>query len=119
LGIDTRWGVRGLVSPLTPISKPIDTKLKIAISNHDLDYQISYYQLLNHYNLQEPYYSFDFQNIHFLAISSEHPFENGSKQYEFVKKDLQESLFPNSSILWRIVFLHKSMYTSADFDRKY
>ena len=119
MGIDKRWGVRGLVSPLTPISKPIDAKLKIAISNHDLDYQISYYQLLNNYNLQEHYYSFDFQNIHFLAISSEHPFENGSEQYEFVKKDLQESLFPDSSILWRIVFLHKSMYTSADFDRKY
>jgi len=100
------------------ISKPIDDKLKIAIGNHDLDYQISYYQLLNHYNLQEPYYSFDFQNIHFLAISSEHSFEEGSKQYEFIKKDLEESL-PDSSILWRIVFLHKPMYTSADFDRKY
>ena len=101
------------------ISKPIDDKLKIAIGNHDLDYQISYYQLLNHYNLQEPYYSFDFQNIHFLAISSEHPFEEGSKQYEFIKKDLEESLLSDSSILWRIVFLHKPMYTSADFDRKY
>ena len=100
------------------ISKPIDDKLKIAIGNHDLDYQISYYQLLNHYNLQEPYYSFDFQNIHFLAISSEHSFEEGSKQYKFIKKDLEESL-PDSSILWRIVFLHKPMYTSADFDRKY
>jgi len=104
LGIDTRWGVRGLVSPLTPISKPIDAKLKIAISNHDLDYQISYYQLLNHYNLQEPYYSFDFQNIHFLAISSEHPFENGSKQYEFVKKDLQESLSKFFNLMANCIF---------------
>jgi len=47
------------------ISKPIDDKMKIAIGNHDLDYQISYYQLLDHYNLQEPYYSFNFHNIHF------------------------------------------------------
>jgi Calcineurin-like phosphoesterase len=100
------------------ISDPIDDKMKIAIGNHDLDYQISYYQLLDHYNLQEPYYSFDFYNIHFLAISSEHPFENGSKQYEFIKKDLEESL-QDPSILWRIVFLHKPMYSSADFDRKY
>ena len=99
------------------ISKPIDDKLKIAIGNHDLDYQSSYYQLLNHYNLQEPYYSFNFYNIHFLAISSEHPFEKGSKQYEFIKKDLEESL-NDTSILWRIVYLHKPMYTSADFDKK-
>ena len=99
------------------ISKPIDDIIKIAIGNHDLDYQSSYYQLLDHYNLPEPYYSFDFYNIHFLTISSEHPFEKGSKQYEFIKNDLEESL-QDPSILWRIVFLHKPMYTSADFDRK-
>ncbi len=74
--------------------------------------------MLDHYSLQEPYYSFDFYNIHFLAISSEHPFKNGSKQYEFIKKDLEESI-KDLSILWRIVFLHKPMYNSADFDRKY
>jgi hypothetical protein len=99
------------------ISEPIDDIIKIAIGNHDLDYQSSYYQLLDHYNLLEPYYSFDFYNIHFIAISSEHPFEKGSKQYEFIKSDLEESL-QDPSILWRIVFLHKPMYTSADFDKK-
>ncbi|MGI9012448.1 MAG: metallophosphoesterase [Nitrososphaeraceae archaeon] len=99
------------------ISKPIDDIMKIAIGNHDLDYQSSYYQLLDHYNLQESYYSFNFYNIHFLAISSEHPFEKGSKQYEFIKNDLEELLL-DPSILWRIVFLHKPMYTSSDFDQK-
>src|SRR5215208_1042724 len=99
------------------ISKPIDDKIKIVIGNHDLDFQSSYDQLLDHYNLLEPYYSFNFYNIHFLAISSEHPFEKGSKQYEFIKSDLEESL-QDPSILWRIAFLHKPMYTSANFDRK-
>src|ERR687890_543833 len=59
------------------ISKPIDDLIKIAIGNHDLDYQSSYYQLLDHYNLYKPYYSFNFQNIHFVTISTEHPFEKG------------------------------------------
>ncbi|HET9806952.1 MAG TPA: metallophosphoesterase [Nitrososphaeraceae archaeon] len=99
------------------ISKPIDDIIKIAIGNHDLDYKSSYYELLDHYNLREPYYSFNFQNIHFLAISSEHPFEEGSRQYEFIKNDLEESI-QDPSILWRIVFLHKPMYTSAKFDEK-
>jgi predicted MPP superfamily phosphohydrolase len=99
------------------ISEPIDNIIKIAIGNHDLDYKSSYRQLLDHYNLIQPYYSFNFHNIHFLAISSEHPFEKGSKQYEFIKNDLEESL-QNPSILWRIVFLHKPMYTSAEFDEK-
>ena len=99
------------------ISEPINDKMKIAIGNHDLDSQTSYHQLLDHYNLQEPYYSFNFHNIHFLAISSEHPFEEASKQYEFIKNDLEESL-QDTSILWRIVFMHKPMYTSATFDEE-
>ncbi|HET9807614.1 MAG TPA: metallophosphoesterase [Nitrososphaeraceae archaeon] len=99
------------------ISQPIDDKIKIVIGNHDLDFQSSYDQLLDHYNLREPYYSFNFYNIHFIAISSEHPFEKGSKQYEFIKGDLEESLL-EPSILWRIAFLHKPMYTSASFDIK-
>ena len=99
------------------ISEPINDKIKIAIGNHDLDYQSSYHQLLDHYNLPEPYYSFNFHNIHFVTISTEHPFEEGSKQYEFIKNDLKESL-QDPSILWRIVFLHKPMYTSAKFDEK-
>ncbi|HSF00427.1 MAG TPA: metallophosphoesterase [Nitrososphaeraceae archaeon] len=99
------------------ISEPIDDIIKIAIGNHDLDYQSSYYQLLDHYNLPKPYYFFNFQNIHFVTISSEHPFEKGSRQYEFIKNDLEESL-QDPSILWRIVFLHKPMYSASDFDEK-
>ena len=99
------------------ISKPIDDIMKIAIGNHDLDYQSSYHKLLDHYNLPNPYYSFNFHNIHFVAISSEHPFEPGSKQYEFIQNDLEESSH-DSSISWRIVFIHKPMYTSAEFDEK-
>jgi hypothetical protein len=99
------------------ISEPIDDKIKIAIGNHDLDYQSSYIQLLDHYNLPDPYYSFNFHNIHFVTISSEHPFEKGSQQYEFIKNDLEDSL-QDPSILWRIVFIHKPMYSASDFDEK-
>ncbi len=99
------------------ISQPIDDIIKIAIGNHDLDYQSSYYKLLDHYNLYKPFYSFNFENIHFVSISSEHPFEKGSIQYEFVQYDLEKSL-QDPSILWRIVVMHKPMYTSSDFDEK-
>ena len=99
------------------ISKPLDDIIKIAIGNHDLDYQSSYYQLLDHYNLYKPYYSFNFQNIHFVTISTDHPFEKGSIQYDFLQYDLEKSLH-DSSILWRIVFLHKPLYTASDFDEK-
>ena len=99
------------------ISQPIDDIMKIAIGNHDLDYQSSYYKLLDHYNLYKPFYSFNFENIHFVSISSEHPFEKGSIQYEFIQYDLEKSL-QDPSILWRVVFMHKPMYTTSDFDEK-
>ena len=101
---------------LFDISKPIDDIVKIAIGNHDLDYQSSYHQLLDHYNLPEPYYSFDFYNIHFIAISSDHPFEKGSKQYEFIKNDLEKTS-KNLDIDWIIVHQHKPLYSTKQ-DKK-
>ncbi|MGD1835013.1 MAG: metallophosphoesterase [Nitrososphaeraceae archaeon] len=96
------------------LSKPIDNIIQIAIGNHDLDYQSSYQQLIDHYGLKKPYYSFDYENVHFISISTEHPFEDDSSQYEFIKEDLrraQENILTD----WIIVFMHSPMYNSADF----
>ena len=52
------------------MTKSLDSKTKIAIGNHD-DYEEEGAKgerlersLLNHYNLNKPYYSFDYQNVH-------------------------------------------------------
>ena len=50
----------------------------------------------------------DFRNIHFISISTEHPFEKGSKQYEFIKNDLDKT----SEIDWIIVHQHKPLYST-------
>ncbi|MFB5600987.1 MAG: metallophosphoesterase [Nitrososphaeraceae archaeon] len=97
------------------LSSPIDVLMKIAIGNHDLDYASSYEQIISHYGLEKPYYSFNFGKIHFLAISSEHPFEKGSIQYDFIKTDLERTA-EDPNILWKIVFLHKPFYTASSFD---
>lgn len=98
------------------LSKPIDDLMRIAIGNHDLDFKSSYQQLIDHYGLKKPYYSFNFGNIHFVTISTLHPFEKGSVQYEFIEEDLEKtSTDPN--ILWKIVFLHKPFYSASDFDK--
>jgi hypothetical protein len=97
------------------LSKPINDLMRIAIGNHDLDFAASYKQLIDHYGLKKPYYSFNFGNIHFIAISTEHPFQKGSMQYDFIKNDLEKtSADPN--ILWKIVFLHKPFYSASHFD---
>ena len=75
-----------------------------------------YKQIVDYHNLKNPYYSHDFKNIHFISMSTEHPFEKGSKQYEFIKSDLDKTS-KNSSINWIIVHQHKPLYSTKQ-DKK-
>ncbi len=70
---------------------------------------------LDYHNLTQDYYSFDYENIHFLAISTESrkDFSNDKMQIEFIKMDLEQNS-NNSSIDWIIVFMHHPMYSSRD-----
>jgi 3',5'-cyclic AMP phosphodiesterase CpdA len=59
------------------MTKLLDSKTKIAIGNHD-DYEEEGAKgerlersLLNHYNLNKPYYSFDYQNVHVLVLDTQ------------------------------------------------
>jgi len=94
------------------MSEPIKEKLKIAIGNHDAEFANIYKQIVNYHNLTSPYYSHDFRNIHFISMSTEHPFEQGSKQYEFIKNDL-EKISKNSSVDWIVVHQHKPLYSTS------
>jgi hypothetical protein len=93
------------------MSKPISDKMKIAIGNHDAEFANIYKQIVDHHNVKNPYYSHDFQNVHFISMSTEHPFDEGSTQYEFIKSDLKKSS-TNSSIDWIIVHQHKPLYST-------
>jgi hypothetical protein len=105
------------------IIDPIYHKMKIALGNHDhLAYtsRTTFHpaperleQYMTHFNLSREYYSFNHQNVHFIAISTEVPYEAGSKQYDFIINDLQ-SASQNPSINWIIVYLHKPFYTSPN-----
>ena len=98
------------------MSNPIKNKMKIAIGNHDAEFSKIYKQIIKNHNLKSPYYSHDFKNIHFISLSTEHPYEEGSKQYKFIKSDLKKSS-TNSSIDWIIVHQHKPLYsTNADIE---
>jgi hypothetical protein len=92
------------------IVKPIEDKMKIEIGNHDHLGIGQLYRYMNDFRLAEEYYSFDYRNIHFLAISTEIPFLVNSAQYKFVNNDLSKaSSDPN--IHWIVVYFHRQMYT--------
>jgi predicted MPP superfamily phosphohydrolase len=98
------------------MSKPIKDKMKIAIGNHDIEFSNIYKQIVDHHSIKNPYYSHEFENVHFISTSTEHPFEEGSKQYEFIKDDLVKTS-KNKDIDWIIVHQHKPFY-STHVDRE-
>jgi 3',5'-cyclic AMP phosphodiesterase CpdA len=95
----------------TAMSAQIRDKMKIAIGNHDVEFEKIYQEIVDYHNIKNPYYSHDFQNIHFISLSTEHPFEVGSKQYEFIQNDLEKAS-ENPAIDWIIVHQHKPMYST-------
>ncbi len=95
------------------MSQPIKDKMKIAIGNHDRDSSKIYKQITRNHNLTSPYYSYDFQNIHFISLSTEHPYEEGSKQYEFIKSDLEKTS-KNPNLDWIVVHNHKALYSTRN-----
>jgi len=106
------------------LTNPLHGKMKIVIGNHDhLFYTNStnYYstpqtlkQYLSYFNLKKQFYSFNYQNVHFIAMSTEIPYEPGSKQYSFIINDLKRSA-SKPDINWIVVFYHRVAYTSPAF----
>jgi predicted phosphodiesterase len=92
------------------IIDPIDGKMKISIGNHDDIPSSLLNQFMDHFNLTRQYYSFDYQNAHFVVLSTEQ-IVNSSSQYDFVKRDLTNAS-QNPNIDWIIVYMHKPLYTS-------
>ena len=102
--------------------KPVyeQNKLKIVLGYHDTDSNgddssSRFSQYLSHFDLAEPFYSFDYKNIHFVAMStglnSIVPYEEETQQYEFIKSDLAQASI-NDKIDWIIVCGYRPFYTS-------
>jgi hypothetical protein len=94
------------------IIKPIAEKTKITIGNHEADSSKKLKDYMKAFNLEKQYYSFNYQNVHFLALSTETSYDEGSKQYKFAEKDL-EQYSNDKSIDWIVVFYHKQAYSSG------
>jgi len=83
-------------------------KTFITIADEDLEYQEEY---LAYYGLKNSYYSFDFENVHFVTISTEQSYSKESEQYTFLKSDLVNTIL-DENIDWIVFWLHKPIYYS-------
>ena len=89
----------------------LDEKMHIATGNHDDISSSLLNQYMSYFNLSREYYSFNYQNAHFVVLSTEQG--SSSSQYDFAKSDLARAS-ANSSIDWIIVYMHIPLYTSPN-----
>ncbi len=91
-----------------------DGRFKVALGDDDTG-STRYGDYIRHFDLESPFYSFDYQNVHFLAMStgkgSVIPYVNGSEQYQFIQDDLNKAA-NNPNIDWIIVYGYRPFYTS-------
>jgi hypothetical protein len=95
-------------------------RFKITLGEQDTDSNkvrssSRFSDFVRHFDLESPFYSFDYKNVHFLAMSTGKslfiPYANGSEQYNFIDNDLR-SAANNSDIDWIIVYGYRPFYTS-------
>src|ERR671939_970768 len=84
-----------------------------AIGNHDVMSTALLAQYMNHYNMQNQWYSFNYQNIHFLVLSTETDYAVGTPQYNFAVNDLKNAA-SDSAHPWKIAFFHRVPYISPN-----
>ncbi len=97
---------------------PLINKTKMVFGDHEYNFKNSSRldEYLQRFNLAKQYYSFHYGNVHFLAMSSEIPFDKDSKQYKFANDDLK-SASENKSINWIVVCIYEMLYTSPTFHK--
>ncbi|MBV9176734.1 MAG: metallophosphoesterase, partial [Nitrososphaeraceae archaeon] len=97
------------------IVKPIESKMKIAIGNHEHDSQSLLNLYMSRFNLTKQYYSLNYQNVHFIVLSTEIPLGVGSEQYKFVSKDLEKAA-SDPNIDWIVASYHRKSYSSPSIN---
>lgn len=90
------------------IIKPVSDSFKIAIGNHEtLERKLDAY--MDESSLTNQYYSFDYQNAHFISLSTELDKDEQVRQFQFVRNDLIKTKSIQDAD-WIIVFFHKPFY---------
>ena len=58
------------------------------------------------------WYSFDFEGVHIVSLSTEHNYDTGSTQYGWLEGDLEAAHENREEVPWIVVFAHRPMYSS-------
>jgi hypothetical protein len=84
---------------------------KISLGNHDTQAKLLQ-AYLDEFELEKQYYSFNYLNAHFIALSTELDKSDQLEQLEFVRNDLLR-MKSNPNIDWTIIFFHRPFYSAS------
>jgi Calcineurin-like phosphoesterase. len=94
------------------ITSPLKGKMMVTLGYHDTqDGAAKMNQYINSFQLNKPYYSYDYKKVHFLIMASQSDYNEGSDQYNFVVQDLEKAS-QNKDIEWTVVTSYGPFYTS-------
>lgn len=96
------------------IVKSVGNAFKITLGNHDTVGQLLK-AYMDKFNLEKQYYSFNYGNAHFVALSTELNEGGEIEQLRFLKSDLLMTK-ANKNIDWTIVFFHRPFYSANAAD---
>lgn len=94
--------------------KGVMNHTRMAFGRNDYDNKSKENEYKNQQGIANRYYSFQFQNVHFLFMdtdSGKPNWDDGSPQYAFVKKDLTDAA-ANPANDWIFVISNRVMYAS-------
>ena len=94
------------------IMSPFKKKVMLTLGFHDVnDGEAKTDQYFKSFELDKPYYSFDYGKVHFIVMASESSFQQGSPQYKFINEDLKKAS-EDKDVNWVIVTTYGPFYTS-------
>jgi len=103
--------------------QPLSTMIPYmtGVGNHESPYEFAGY--LNRFIMPSEssgsgtlfWYSFDFEGIHFISVSTEHPGGAGSEQNKWLIADLEKAVANRKITPWIVLFGHKPAYCSNTY----
>ena len=109
------WDLYGIQSQAVAATRP----WMVTNGNHERFY--NYSAFINRYSmpaeksggsLDNFWYSYDYGNVHWISISSEHDLDDGSVQKEWLRNDLAAAASSErrAEVPWIVLALHKPLY---------
>ena len=92
----------------------VGNAFKIALGNHDTEGRLLT-AYMDKFKLEKQYYSFNYRNAHFIALSTQLNQGGEIEQLKFLKNDLLLTN-ANNSVDWTIVFFHIPFYSADSSD---